>query len=117
MERAGMLRDVSINRSLDGLDISWQLGSNLVWQSLSKITICIKICWQGDSRICALSHCAAAEPPRGTAGSNAASYSLQTIAVKALGTPHVFVEALDPDGNKVVEKVESEVSLQSSGFP
>lgn len=35
---------------------------------------------------------------------------LQTIATKALGTPHVYVEALDPDGNKVVEKVESEVS-------
>ena len=46
-------------------------------------------------------------------GLKAVSCSLQTIAVKALGTPHVFVEALDPDGNKVVEKVESEVSLQT----
>lgn len=39
---------------------------------------------------------------------------MQVVASKALGVPIVFVEAVDQDGNKVVEKVESEVILLNS---
>lgn len=34
---------------------------------------------------------------------------LQAVATKALGVPLVYVEAVDQEGNRVVEKVESEV--------
>ena len=35
--------------------------------------------------------------------------TIQAVAQKALGVPVVYVEAVDQDGNRVVEKVESEV--------
>lgn len=39
----------------------------------------------------------------------------QAVAHKALGVPLVYVEAVDQEGNRVVEKVESEVnSMQES---
>jgi hypothetical protein len=42
------------------------------------------------------------------------SNGLQLVATKALGTPNVYVEAIDQDGNKVVEKVESEASFSTA---
>lgn len=35
--------------------------------------------------------------------------SVQLVANKALGVSTVYVEAVDPDGNRVVDRVESEV--------